>query len=482
LRTAGEIALGGGTLKRPSGLPQPKPVPQTNSTGFYGLNRFRGLISEEYLPALRGAAKVAVYQKMESDGLVQAMLTALELPVKAAAWVVEPAGRDANAQRARDLVEDQLFGRLGQCWETEVEKLLSYLHYGFHVSAKQWAVVRGEAVLTELRDLHPRTILQGGKNWEFDAEGHVIGVWQYGAAGDTFREEFVPGRALLHLANRMRFGDPEGRSVLRAGYKHWLIKDELYRLDAIGKERGAVGTPIGIYPATATESDQNKLKDLCRNVHVHENGYGVFPQGTELRNFAVDTRTDDLLASIQHHDTMLALSILAQFLMLGQEGNSGAYALSADQSDLFMLCLASVADYVAARINREVIPEIVAPVPSVRTGEERRFVMPSRCPACGGPISRPAGEAVARCTNLQCPAQAVARVVHFASRDAMDIEHLGERTATALLDLGLVSDVGDLFRLGPADLAKVPGFKDRSIENLLAAFARAKDRPIDRLL
>lgn len=141
-----------------------------------------------------------------------------------------------------------------------------------------------------------------------------------------------------------------------------------------------------------------------------------------------------------------------------------------------------VGDTVVVRRAGEVIPEIVAPIPSLRTGEERRFVMPDRCPACGTPIIKPEGEAVARCPNLQCPAQAMERLVHFASRGAMDIEHLGERTAAALLDLGLVEDVGDLFRLDAKDLAKLPGFKDRSIENLLAAIAAAKDRPIDRLL
>jgi DNA ligase (NAD+) len=141
-----------------------------------------------------------------------------------------------------------------------------------------------------------------------------------------------------------------------------------------------------------------------------------------------------------------------------------------------------IGDTVVVRRAGEVIPEVVAPIPSLRTGEERRFVMPERCPACGSRIVKPEGEAVARCMSLDCPAQSMARIVHFASREAMDIEHLGERTATALLDLGLVEDAGDLFRLGPKDLAKVPGFKAKSIENLLSAIAAAKDRPIDRLL
>src|SRR5205814_3739121 len=129
----------------------------------------------------------------------------------------------------------------------------------------------------------------------------------------------------------------------------------------------------------------------------------------------------------------------------------------------------------------EVIPEVVAPIPSLRDGTERAFVMPRDCPVCGTALVRPKDEAVARCPNLQCPAQVLARIVHFASRGAMDIEHLGERTAGEMLDRGLISDTGDIFFLTPAELGQLPNFKEKSIANLEAAIAQAKNRSIDRL-
>jgi DNA ligase (NAD+) len=141
-----------------------------------------------------------------------------------------------------------------------------------------------------------------------------------------------------------------------------------------------------------------------------------------------------------------------------------------------------IGDTVVVRRAGEVIPEVVAPIPSLRTGAERAFVMPTLCPACGSEIVRPDGEAVARCVNLFCPAQVLGRVVHFASRGAMDIEHLGDRTAAELLDRKLIDDPGDIFFLGAAELGQLPNFKDKSIANLLAAIAAARDRPIDRLL
>ena len=141
-----------------------------------------------------------------------------------------------------------------------------------------------------------------------------------------------------------------------------------------------------------------------------------------------------------------------------------------------------IGDTVVVRRAGEVIPEVVAPIPSLRDGSERPFVMPKDCPNCHTEIVRPEGEAVARCPNLQCPAQVWGRIVHFAGRGAMDIEHLGERTANELLDRGLVADQADVFFLGAAEIGQLPNFKERSIANLLAAIAAAKDRPIDRLL
>jgi DNA ligase (NAD+) len=141
-----------------------------------------------------------------------------------------------------------------------------------------------------------------------------------------------------------------------------------------------------------------------------------------------------------------------------------------------------IGDTVVVRRAGEVIPEVVAPIPSLRDGSERAFVMPKACPNCGTELLRPEGEAVARCPNLLCPAQIWGRIVHFASRGAMDIEHLGERTASELLDRKLIGDPADIFFLTEAQIGQVPGFKDKSITNLLAAIAAAKDRPIDRLL
>jgi DNA ligase (NAD+) len=141
-----------------------------------------------------------------------------------------------------------------------------------------------------------------------------------------------------------------------------------------------------------------------------------------------------------------------------------------------------IGDTVVVRRAGEVIPEVVAPIPSLRKGTEREFVMPANCPNCDTPIVRPEGEAVARCPNLRCPAQIWGRIVHFAGRGAMDIEHLGERTASELLEKRLIADQADIFSLTDEQIGQLTNFKDRAVANLRKAIEGAKDRPIDRLL
>ncbi len=137
-------------------------------------------------------------------------------------------------------------------------------------------------------------------------------------------------------------------------------------------------------------------------------------------------------------------------------------------------------DHVVVRRAGDVIPEVVAPIPSLRSGTERKFKMPKKCPSCGEPLNF--DEVVTRCTNLACPAQFLEGIFHFAGRGAMDIDHLGYKTGHALVEQKLIEDVADIFFLDEEAIATLPGHKDKSVTNLFDAIQRAKDRPIDRLL
>jgi DNA ligase (NAD+) len=141
-----------------------------------------------------------------------------------------------------------------------------------------------------------------------------------------------------------------------------------------------------------------------------------------------------------------------------------------------------IGDTVIVRRAGDVIPEVVGPVVSKRTGNEREFVMPSKCPSCGSDIVRPEGEAVARCTGLDCPSQRVERLFHFAGRGGMDIEGLGYQTILALTNRGWLKDVADIYSLTPERLAQLDGFGEKSINNLMTAIEKSKSRSLGNLL
>jgi len=142
-----------------------------------------------------------------------------------------------------------------------------------------------------------------------------------------------------------------------------------------------------------------------------------------------------------------------------------------------------IGDTVVVRRAGDVIPEVVGPVLSLRTGGEKVWKMPTKCPWCGNRIERREGEAVARCMGgYACPGRVREYLTHFAGRSAMDIEHLGFMTVAMLADEKLISDPADIFTLTPAAFTGREGWGDTSIQNLMRAIDAARDRPLARLL
>lgn len=137
-------------------------------------------------------------------------------------------------------------------------------------------------------------------------------------------------------------------------------------------------------------------------------------------------------------------------------------------------------DTIVVRKAGDIIPEVLRSAAHAAGAEPYR--LPDCCPVCGAKAVRDEAEAVLRCPNISCPAQLHKQLVHFASRDAMNIDGLGPAIITALLGAGLVQDAGDLYALTKEQLLTLEGFKDKSADNLLAALARSKSAPLDRVI
>ena len=139
-------------------------------------------------------------------------------------------------------------------------------------------------------------------------------------------------------------------------------------------------------------------------------------------------------------------------------------------------------DTVIVRKAGDVIPEVVGPVLELRPEGLPEWEFPTQCPSCGGPLVREEGEAQTRCVNPDCPQKVLARVTHFGSRGAMDIEGLGEQQVQLFLELGLLHDVADVYSLDYDRILELPRYGETSVRNLRAAIEASKQRPLGNLL
>lgn len=139
-------------------------------------------------------------------------------------------------------------------------------------------------------------------------------------------------------------------------------------------------------------------------------------------------------------------------------------------------------DHVLVKKAGDIIPEVIKSIPERRTGDERVYQMPEECPECGSKLVHLEEEVALRCINPECPAQTREGIIHFVSRNAMNIDGLGEKVVTQLFDAGLVRGVADLYYLERDELLKLERMAEKSVDNLLAAIEKSKQNSVEKLL
>ncbi len=175
------------------------------------------------------------------------------------------------------------------------------------------------------------------------------------------------------------------------------------------------------------------------------------------------------------------LTPVAIFNPVGLEGSIVSRATLHNEDQIKKLDL-KISDHVIVRKAGSVIPEVVRVIKEKRNGKEIPFEMPDRCPVCGGPTVRLPGEAATRCINVACPAQVKERIVHFVSREAMDIDSLGEKIIYQMVDNGLIKDYTDLYYLKKEDLLKLERMGEKLAEKIINNIQGSKNRPLKNLI
>lgn len=141
-----------------------------------------------------------------------------------------------------------------------------------------------------------------------------------------------------------------------------------------------------------------------------------------------------------------------------------------------------IGDSVLVQRAGEVIPEVVKPIPEKRTGKEKSFTMPEKCPVCRAKIVQLPGEVAMRCPNTSCPAQVKESITHFASKTGMDIEGLGEKIVAQLVDYNIIKDMADLYYLTREQIIALERFAEKSTSNILEAIEKSKETSLPRFL
>ncbi|HEY6802511.1 MAG TPA: NAD-dependent DNA ligase LigA [Pyrinomonadaceae bacterium] len=176
-----------------------------------------------------------------------------------------------------------------------------------------------------------------------------------------------------------------------------------------------------------------------------------------------------------------ALTPVANLEPVFLAGTTVARATLHNEDEIERLGL-KIGDWVMIEKSGEIIPKVLNVIKEKRTGKEKRFKPPTHCPVCGGEISRPEGEVVARCVAADCAAQLMGRLIHFASRRAMRIEGLGEVLVVQLVEAKLVKDVGDLYSLTLDQIVSLPRMAKKSATNLLDQIEASKSRDLANLV
>ncbi len=192
----------------------------------------------------------------------------------------------------------------------------------------------------------------------------------------------------------------------------------------------------------------------------------------------VETKLHDILIQVGRTGVLTPVAALEPVVV---SGSTVARATLHNEDEIERKDI-RIGDTVMIEKAGEVIPAVVSVRTDLRTGGEKKFRMPKKCPVCGSAVVKSEGQVAVRCVNAQCPAQLKRRIEHFASRGAMDIEGLGEAMVEQLVSRGQVAQVSDIYGLTDAPLRELERMGEKSVQNLLTAIQHSKEQPLWRLL
>jgi len=373
-------------------------MPDRNSlfteVGRTGLTRFGGTIAEEWLRELRGSRGVKIYKEMrDNDAIVGAFLYAVEMLLRQVTWRVEKGGETPADEEAADFLEGCLYDMAGS-WQDTLSEILSMLPFGW----SYMEIVYKKRLGPDMKDGTRRSKYTDGRigwrKWSLRAQ-ETLYEWEYADESDEklitdnddgllgmkqqpppdYVLRFIPIEKALLFRPSVTKGNPEGRSILRNAYRSWYMKKNIEEVEAIGIERDLAGLPVVWLPETIIKRDgedaitaYNDWKKIVQNIRRDEQEGIMMPLCYDENNNKLydltllstgSRRQFDTNAIIARYDQRMAMTVMADFLLLGHE-NVGSFALSSDKTSLFAIALGTILDSIADVINTKAVPRLFA--------------------------------------------------------------------------------------------------------------------------
>lgn len=316
------------------------------------------LDTDEYLSALKHPNNIPIYERMgRSDSQIKAILLMLELPLRSTQWFVKSHDNSDEAKKISQYIENSLFGDypngIQGGFDEFLKNICTMFQFGHSVFEKVFEIKDNYLKWNKFAVRPQSTIYE----FLYDKVGDIKGITQE-LVNQGYKQVDIGVKKLLIFSHDKQQGNFEGISAIRSAYKHWSIKDFLYKILNVGVERNLVGTPVLTLPENYTENDFDLAKEIVTDLRSSEFGGVTLPKDFILEMFEGKRTLIDVLPYIEYQDRLISKSILAQFMDLGSS-SSGSFALSYDQSQMFLLMLESSAKNICNIINSHAIPELV---------------------------------------------------------------------------------------------------------------------------
>jgi len=344
--------------------------------GAIGQRRYAGIFAEEFLKELQGKRGIEVFREMsENDDVCGAILYTIEMLIRKTTWSIQPGGDGAKDKECAEFVESCM-NDMQDTWTDTISEVLSFLAFGWSYHEIVYKRRTGNTNDPRQNSKYTDGLIGWQKlpiraqetlfRWEYDDNDNLLGMTQL--PPPRYVMATIPIEKALHFRTKSRKNNPEGRSILRTAYRDWYFKRRIQEIEGMGLERDLAGLPILTPPENVDiwNTDDMAMQEafaraemIVRNVRRDATEGLVLPNGWTFQLLTSGGRRQfDTNQIIERYDTRIAMSTMADFLLLGHQG-VGSFALSSDKTELFSIALESYLDIICEVFNNQGIPRLI---------------------------------------------------------------------------------------------------------------------------